>query len=200
MQLNQKAKARREQGLFVAEGRKMFLEAPESWVSQVFVSETVSQDGELMSQAEKYPWGDREGFRIPSGCVIPRLPGDPDSSEAAFGARRRYLAKKSSGHGSGGSSGSGNAEPFSGPVRRRQAEFSSQKPAWISQIPGDPFYAWLHFYRMLFSICGRCVSLEKKLKEKESAVFAAHLKGENSYDQESYKGGTAFSSETRERA
>lgn len=55
MQLNQKAKARREQGLFVAEGRKMFLEAPESWVSQVFVSEAVSRDGELMSQAEKYP-------------------------------------------------------------------------------------------------------------------------------------------------
>lgn len=39
----------------MAEGRKMFLEAPESWVSQVFVSETVSRDGELMSQAEKYP-------------------------------------------------------------------------------------------------------------------------------------------------
>lgn len=55
MQLNQKAKARREQGLFVAEGRKMFLEAPESWVSQVFVSEAVSRDEELMSQAEKYP-------------------------------------------------------------------------------------------------------------------------------------------------
>ena len=53
MQLNQKAKARREQGLFVAEGRKMFLEAPESWVSQVFVSEAVSRAGELMSQAEK---------------------------------------------------------------------------------------------------------------------------------------------------
>ena len=47
------AKARREQGLFVAEGRKMFLEAPESWVSQVFVSEAVSRDEELMSQAEK---------------------------------------------------------------------------------------------------------------------------------------------------
>ena len=49
MQLNQKAKARREQGLFVAEGRKMFLEAPEEWVSQVFVSESFSQDGELMA-------------------------------------------------------------------------------------------------------------------------------------------------------
>ena len=30
IKLNQKAKARREQKLFVAEGRKMFLEAPES--------------------------------------------------------------------------------------------------------------------------------------------------------------------------
>ena len=56
MQLNQKAKARREQGLFVAEGRKMFLEAPENWVFQVFVSETFSQDGELMAQVEKYPY------------------------------------------------------------------------------------------------------------------------------------------------
>ena len=36
------------------------------------------------------------------------------------------------------------------------------------------------------------VSLEKKLKEKGIRSFAAHLKGENSYDQESYKGGTAF--------
>ena len=56
MQLNQKAKARREQGLFAAEGRKMFLEAPEEWVSQVFVSESFSQHGELMAQVEKYPY------------------------------------------------------------------------------------------------------------------------------------------------
>ena len=28
IKLNQKAKARKEQGLFIAEGRKMFLEAP----------------------------------------------------------------------------------------------------------------------------------------------------------------------------
>ena len=34
----------------------MFLEAPENWVFQVFVSETFSQDGELMAQVEKYPY------------------------------------------------------------------------------------------------------------------------------------------------
>ena len=38
IQLNQKAKARREQGLFVAEGRKMFGEAPRDWISKVYVT------------------------------------------------------------------------------------------------------------------------------------------------------------------
>ena len=36
--LMKKAKARNEQGVFVAEGRKMFLEAPVDWVKQVYVS------------------------------------------------------------------------------------------------------------------------------------------------------------------
>ena len=35
-----KAKARNEQGVFVAEGRKMFLEAPADWLKQVYVSES----------------------------------------------------------------------------------------------------------------------------------------------------------------
>ena len=34
IKLNQKAKARREQGLFIAEGRKMFLEAPDDWIEK----------------------------------------------------------------------------------------------------------------------------------------------------------------------
>ena len=32
IQLNQKAKARREQGHFIEEGRKMFQEAPDDWI------------------------------------------------------------------------------------------------------------------------------------------------------------------------
>ena len=42
IQLNQKAKARREQGLFVAEGRKMFGEAPKDWISRVYVTESLT--------------------------------------------------------------------------------------------------------------------------------------------------------------
>ena len=55
IQLNQKTKARREQGLFVAEGRKMFGEAPRDWISKVYVSEALSGDAELMAQVEKLP-------------------------------------------------------------------------------------------------------------------------------------------------
>ncbi len=44
IQLNQKAKARREQGLFVAEGRKMFGEAPKDWISRVYVTESLTAD------------------------------------------------------------------------------------------------------------------------------------------------------------
>ena len=56
IQLNQKTKARREQELFVAEGRKMFGEAPRDWISKVYVSEALSGDAELMAQVEKLPY------------------------------------------------------------------------------------------------------------------------------------------------
>ena len=56
IKLNQKAKARREQGLFIAEGRKMFGEAPKDWISKVYVSEALSGDAELMAQVEKLPY------------------------------------------------------------------------------------------------------------------------------------------------
>ena len=44
IKLNQKAKARREQGLFIAEGRKMFLEAPDDWIEKVYVAESLLDD------------------------------------------------------------------------------------------------------------------------------------------------------------
>ena len=42
--LIQKAKARREEGAFVVEGRKMFLEVPEDLVKSVYISESLISD------------------------------------------------------------------------------------------------------------------------------------------------------------
>ena len=44
IKLNQKAKVRREQGLFIAEGRKMFLEAPDDWIEKIYVAESMLED------------------------------------------------------------------------------------------------------------------------------------------------------------
>ena len=56
MQLNQKAKARREQGLFIAEGRKMFLEAPDEWIDKIYVAESMLSDDEVMEKVHRFSW------------------------------------------------------------------------------------------------------------------------------------------------
>ena len=52
IQLNQKAKARKEQGLFVAEGRKMFGEAPVDWVEKVYITESLANDEKIMEKVK----------------------------------------------------------------------------------------------------------------------------------------------------
>ena len=52
--LNQKARARREQGLFTAEGTKMFLEAPDRLVEKVYVSESLAKDEKLMDRVGRF--------------------------------------------------------------------------------------------------------------------------------------------------
>lgn len=56
IKLNQKAKARREQGLFIAEGRKMFLEAPDDWIEKIYVAESMLEDEEVMTKVRRFSW------------------------------------------------------------------------------------------------------------------------------------------------
>ena len=56
IKLNQKAKARREQKLFVAEGRKMFLEAPENLIDRIYVAESMLEDEEVMQKVHRFSW------------------------------------------------------------------------------------------------------------------------------------------------
>lgn len=107
IKLNQKAKARREQKLFVAEGRKMFLEAPENLIDRIYVAESMLEDEEVMQKVHRFSWEAVENsvFRqmcdtqTPQGILtVLRQP-----SYQMGGSSQR---KKSADHGSGGSSGS----------------------------------------------------------------------------------------------
>ena len=74
IKLNQKAKARREQGLFIAEGRKMFLEAPDDWIEKVYVAESLLDDEEIMQKAGRFSWDAVENsvFRQMSDTQTPQ--------------------------------------------------------------------------------------------------------------------------------
>lgn len=54
MKLNASAKARKKEGLFVAEGIKMFLEAPKQRVDTVYVTDSFWRGGELQEQLGEF--------------------------------------------------------------------------------------------------------------------------------------------------
>ena len=181
MQLNQKAKARREQGLFVAEGRKMFLEAPENWVFQVFVSEKypyeIVKDSVFRQMCDtKTPQGILTVLKLPSWSEEEVLAGenplvmvledlqDPGNAGTIF----------RTGEGAGVSG-----------VFLTKTCVDITNPKVIRSTMGS-------VYRMPFLYVEDVVSLKAELEQKGIRTFAAHLKGKNSYDQEDYQGGTAF--------
>ena len=67
VQLNQKAKARREEDIFVVEGVKMFLEAPKEKLREVYVSESFLEKCSCREQLEK------TGYEVVSDQVFAKI-------------------------------------------------------------------------------------------------------------------------------
>ena len=103
IKLNQKAKARREQKLFVAEGRKMFLEAPENLIDRIYVAESMLEDEEVMQKVHRFSWEAVENSVFRQMCDTQTPQGILTAVLSDGGSSQR---KKSADHGSGGSSGS----------------------------------------------------------------------------------------------
>ena len=195
IQLNQKTKARREQGLFVAEGRKMFGEAPRDWISKVYVSEALSGDAELMAQVEKLP------YEIVTDSVFAQM-SDTLTPQGVLTVVRQYHYTKEELMGEKehplflvledlqdpGNAGTilrtGEGAGVSGVLLTKTC-VDITNPKVIRSTMGS-------VYRMPFLYVESVVSLAQELKDRNIRTFAAHLHGKNSYDQESYTGGTAF--------
>lgn len=194
MQLVLKAKARREQGLFVAEGRKMFLEAPRDWISSVFVSRTLSMDGEFMEQLGELLWEvvSDDVFRRMSDTLTPQGiltvlrtpsydPGEVLKEEAPLVLVLEDLQ-----------------DPGNAGTIFRTAEGAGVRCIFLTKGCVDVTNPKVirstmgSVYRMPFFYVEDMPSLKNLFQEKKIRVFAAHLKGKNPYDGESYRGGTAF--------
>ena len=194
IKLNQKAKARREQKLFVAEGRKMFLEAPENLIDRIYVAESMLGDEEVMQKVRRFSWEAVENSVFRQMCDTQTPQGiltvlrQPSYQMEDLLKEKNPLLMVLEDLQDPGNAGTiirtGEGAGVSG-VFLTKTCVDITNPKVIRSTMGS-------IYRMPFLYVEDVVSLEKKLKENGIRSFAAHLKGENSYDQESYKGGTAF--------
>ena len=197
IQLNQKAKARKEQGLFVAEGRKMFGEAPVDWVEKVYITESLANDEKIMEKVKslseekaeivadnifrqmcdtKTPQGVLTVLKKPTWTIKDILKGP---------APLVMVLEDLQDPGNAGTIfRTGEGAGVSG-VFLTKTCVDITNPKVIRSTMGS-------VYRMPFLYVEDVVSLKAELEQKGIRTFAAHLKGKNSYDQEKYQGGTAF--------
>ena len=194
IQLNQKTKARREQGLFVAEGRKMFREAPQDMIEKVYVSETLSADRDLMERVE------RRSFEIVENHVFRQMSDTQTPQGILTVLKKPFYTMEDILDGENplimvledlqdpGNAGTilrtGEGAGVSGVLLTRTC-VDITNPKVIRSTMGS-------IYRMPFLYVESVISLKQELAKRKIRTFAAHLQGQNSYDRESYKGGTAF--------
>ena len=194
IQLNQKTKVRREQGLFVAEGRKMFGEAPREWISRVYVSEALTDDRELMEQVEKLPheivadpvFRQMSDTQTPQGILTVLKKPSYTIEDILKGDKPLIMVLEDlQDPGNAGTIlRTGEGAGVSGILLTKTC-VDITNPKVIRATMGS-------VYRIPFFYVEDVVSLKQKLQGRGIRFFAAHLQGKNSYDRESYKDGTAF--------
>lgn len=189
-----KGKARREHGLFVAEGRKMFMEAPPSWVERVFVSERIKdEDAPLFGRASSFPYEVvSEGvFTKMSDTMTPqgvltllKTPAyTPEDLKKPSGLYVVLENLQDPGN-LGTILRAGEAAGLCGVFMTRGC-VDITSPKVIRSTMGS-------IYRLPFMTVESVKETASLLRDWGVAMYAAHLKGERAYDEENYLSGTAF--------
>ena len=191
--LNKKAKERREQDVFVAEGWKMFQEAPKEWLKKVYVSESGSKTHEMPSDGTEYEVVDDRVFqamcdtKTPQGVLsVIRMPHYTEEEVLNNGKTPLLMVLEDL------------QDPGNVGTIIRTAEGAGVTGIIMSRGTADIFNPKTirstmgSVYRMPFLIVDDAVAFVKRLKERGICTYAAHLHGVHSYREEDYTGGTAF--------
>lgn len=193
VQLNKKAKARREQGLFVVEGWKMYTEVPREQLHKVYISEhllekhpevlTEHPDGEVVSDKVFSSISDTQ---TPQGilCLVKqnqRSMWEVLKKENPF----LILLEDLQDPGNVGTiirtaEGAG----VDGVILTKNC-VDIYNPKTIRSTMGS-------IYRVPFFIIEDLDETLQILKSHGVTTYAAHLQGKQDYDREDYRGGTAI--------
>ena len=192
--LIQKAKARREQDVFITEGVKMFLEAQLDTIKEVYVSESFYEKGTAREKLEQcnYEILSDDLFKkvsdtqTPQGilCVIKQYHyklEDLFQKEAPLflilediqdPGNLGTMVRTAEGAGVDG-------------IIMTKGTVDIYNPKTIRSTMGS-------VYRMPFFYTEDLLSVMKQLQDRKVTLYAAHLKGNQFYHQLDFKGGTAF--------
>lgn len=190
--LMKKAKARKEEALFVAEGKKMFQETPKKLLKQVYVSESFVRENEPLLCDISYEIVSDSVFKAvsdtktPQGilCVV-RKPVY-ELEQLLKGAKTHLLILESV------------QDPGNLGTMMRTAEGAGVTGVILNQTSADLFSPKTirstmgSIYRMPYLETAHLTETIQNLKTAGIKVYAAHLKGTMQYDEPDYCVPTAF--------
>lgn len=191
--LIKKAKERRNKGCFVVEGRKMCLEAPKDRIIATYVSESFAKESTFVSEIKgSYEIVADNIFKsitdtqTPQGILsIVKMP--EYSLDSLLDGDRTHLLILDSIQDPGNLGTmlrTGEGAGITGLIMNKTT-VDIYNPKTIRSTMGS-------LYRVPFIIVDDLVDTLSKLKEYGVKLYAAHLKGESSYDKQSYKGACGF--------
>ena len=194
IQLNTSGKARREQGLFVAEGTKMFLEAPDEDIEQVFVSESYYAACECRKEIESHSFEIVEDSVFkkasdtmsPQGilCIVKQKQYQLEDLLAPTDPLLVILEGLQDPGNLGTILRTGEGAGINGVIMDRNT-VDLYNPKVIRATMGS-------IYRVPFIYVDDLLDAMNRMKEKKIQLYAAHLQGRQQYYEEHYQGGVAF--------
>ncbi len=213
VQLQEKSRARNGEGIFVAEGIKMFKEAPLSVLREVYVSEGLWHQGKerlaeiegklaqcrergiVVEQVSEEAFKKAADTHTPQGVLfvaaqfshtLPEMLGKALGRQQAGGRPPLFLLLEDvQDPGNLGTMlRTGEGAGVDGVIMARGTT-DVYNPKTIRATMGS-------LYRVPFLYVDGLAETAAVLKEKNIAVYAAHLKGNQYFDEIPYKGGCAF--------
>ena len=194
IQLVKKAKVRNEQRLFVVEGIRMFREIPEGWLDRIYVSEHFMEEESHVKvlQGKNYEVLANHVFESVSDTKTPQgilcLVKMPDYTlEEVIPKENAHLLILESIQDPGNLGTmfrTGEGAGISGVILSRDT-VDLFNPKTIRSTMGS-------VYRIPFLIADDLEAVIGEMKKQGVHLYAAHLKGEQSYDRFDYRESTAF--------
>lgn len=194
VQLNKKRKLRDERGVFVAEGLKMFQEAPRDRIEKVYISESFLNTRRMEIQLEGIPYEVMQDsvFRAvsdtqtPQGilCIVKRASCDLETLLQVENPLLLLLENLQDPGNLGTILRTAEGAGVTGVILSK-GSVDLYNPKTIRSTMGS-------VYRVPALYTESLEQTAELLRSRGIRSYAAHLEGKQSYDQEDYLGGTAF--------